>query len=271
MITEKIKIPEKCPYCGAPVVKQLEDGAHLYCSNKECHERKLQKLNYFVSKQCMNIDGLSEKTLRKLQSYGLVSNWWKLYTLKYKDLIDFGFGQKTSEKIISEVAKSRTAVPAENVLMALGIPMLGKVSATKLLQQFGSIKNICDAAYNNLASVSEIIGDVASKSLRDYIIDNQEDFKYVDMYLTTAYVNSTEANSNKLEGMTILATGTLNNFSREGIKDSILSNGGKYASGVNAKLTFMIVGENAGASKLNKAKELNIQIISESEYLELIK
>jgi DNA ligase (NAD+) len=80
MSTIKISAPTVCPFCGSPVVKQLKDGAHLYCSNKNCKERLLQQLNYFVTKQCMNIDGLSEKTLRKLQDAGLVNYWYDLYS-----------------------------------------------------------------------------------------------------------------------------------------------------------------------------------------------
>ena len=279
MSTIKITAPEYCPFCGSPVVKQLKDGAHLYCSNKDCKERLLQQLNYFVTKQCMNIDGLSEKTLRKLQSAGLVKYWYDLYSLTFDQCVNAGLGDKTSLKLIDELAKSRTQVPAENVLMALGIPMIGKVAAQELLAEFGSIKEIENAA-NSVQSVSngegqsimKVIGDAAAQSLISYFKENKEELQYVYTYLTyTSSVSETVSASNKLEGMTILATGTLQNFTRDGIKESVIANGGKYASGVNGKLSFMIVGTAAGSSKIDKANKLGIKMISEEEYLNLIK
>lgn len=278
MNTIKITAPEYCPFCGSPVVKQIKDGAHLYCSNKDCKERLLQQLNYFVTKQCMNIDGLSEKTLRKLQSAGLVNYWYDLYSLTFDQCVNAGLGNKTSLKIIDELANSRTQVPAENVLMALGIPMIGKVAAQELLAEFGSIKDIENVANSTHVVngeghfIMKVIGDAAAQSLISYFKENKEELQYVYTYLTyTSSVSETVSASNKLEGMTILATGTLQNFTRDGIKESIISNGGKYASGVNGKLSFMIVGAAAGSSKIDKANKLGIKMISEEEYLNLIK
>lgn len=278
MNTIKITAPEYCPFCGSPVVKQIKDGAHLYCSNKDCKERLLQQLNYFVTKQCMNIDGLSEKTLRKLQSAGLVNYWYDLYSLTFDQCVNAGLGNKTSLKIIDELSNSRTQVPAENVLMALGIPMIGKVAAQELLAEFGSIKEIENVANSTHVvngeghSIMKVIGDAAAQSLISYFKENKEELQYVYTYLTyTSSVSETVSASNKLEGMTILATGTLQNFTRDGIKESIISNGGKYASGVNGKLSFIIVGAAAGSSKIDKANKLGIKMISEEEYLNLIK
>lgn len=278
MNTIKITAPEYCPFCGSPVVKQIKDGAHLYCSNKDCKERLLQQLNYFVTKQCMNIDGLSEKTLIKLQSAGLVNYWYDLYSLTFDQCVNAGLGNKTSLKIVDELAKSRTQVPAENVLMALGIPMIGKVAAQELLAEFGSIKEIENVANSTQVvngeghSIMKVVGDAAAQSLISYFKENKEELQYVYTYLTyTSSVSETVSESNKLEGMTILATGTLQNFTRDSIKESIISNGGKYASGVNGKLSLMIVGEAAGSSKIDKANKLGIKMISEEEYLNLIK
>lgn len=279
MSTIKILAPAACPYCGSPVVKQLKDGAHLYCSNKNCKERLLQQLNYFVTKQCMNIDGLSEKTLRKLQDAGLVNHWYDLYSLTFDSCVNAGLGNKTALKLIDELQKSRTSVPAENVLMALGIPMIGKVAAHDLLAEFGSIKEIENTVNyiqadnsNKVNQIIKVIGEAASQSLISYFKENKEELQYVYKYLTyTSVASETVSASNKLEGLTILATGTLQNFTRDGIKESVIENGGKYASGVNGKLSFMIVGQAAGSSKIDKANKLGIKMISEEEYLNLIK
>lgn len=279
MSTIKISAPTVCPFCGSPVVKQLKDGAHLYCSNKNCKERLLQQLNYFVTKQCMNIDGLSEKTLRKLQDAGLVNYWYDLYSLTFDSCVNAGLGNKTALKLIDELQKSRTSVPAENVLMALGIPMIGKVAAHDLLTEFGSIKEIENAVNsiqadnsNKVNQIIKVIGEAATQSLISYFKENKEELQFVYTYLTyNSVASETVSASNKLEGLTILATGTLQNFTRDGIKESIIANGGKYASGVNGKLSFMIVGQAAGSSKIDKANKLGIKMISENEYLNLIK
>ena len=279
MSTIKISAPTVCPFCGSPVVKQLKDGAHLYCSNKNCKERLLQQLNYFVTKQCMNIDGLSEKTLRKLQDTGLVNYWYDLYSLTFDSCVNAGLGNKTALKLIDELQKSRTSVPAENVLMALGIPMIGKVAAHDLLAEFGSIKEIENAVNsiqadnsNKVNQIIKVIGEAAAQSLISYFKENKEELQFVYTYLTyNSVASETVSASNKLEGLTILATGTLQNFTRDGIKESIIANGGKYASGVNGKLSFMIVGQAAGSSKIDKANKLGIKMISENEYLNLIK
>lgn len=279
MSTIKIIAPTVCPYCGSPVVKQIKDGAHLYCSNKNCKERLLQQLNYFVTKQCMNIDGLSEKTLQKLQDAGLVNHWYDLYSLTFDSCVNAGLGNKTAIKLIDELQKSRTSVPAENVLMALGIPMIGKVAAHDLLAEFGSIKEIENTVNyiqadnsNKVNQIIKVIGEAAAQSLISYFKENKEELQYVYKYLTyTSAASETVSASNKLEGLTILATGTLQNFTRDGIKESVIANGGKYASGVNGKLSFMIVGQAAGSSKIDKANKLGIKMISEEEYLNLIK
>ena len=279
MSTIKISAPTVCPFCGSPVVKQLKDGAHLYCSNKNCKERLLQQLNYFVTKQCMNIDGLSEKTMRKLQDAGLVNYWYDLYSLSFDSCVNAGLGNKTALKLIDELQKSRTSAPAENVLMALGIPMIGKVAAHDLLTEFGSIKEIENAVNsiqadnsNKVNQIIKVIGEAATQSLISYFKENKEELQFVYTYLTyNSVASETVSASNKLEGLTILATGTLQNFTRDGIKESIIANGGKYASGVNGKLSFMIVGQAAGSSKIDKANKLGIKMISENEYLNLIK
>ena len=279
MSTIKILAPTVCPYCGSPVVKQIKDGAHLYCSNKNCKERLLQQLNYFVSKQCMNIDGLSEKTLRKLQNVGLVNYWYDLYSLTFDSCVNAGLGNKTAIKLIYELQKSRTSVPAESVLMALGIPMIGKVGAHDLLAEFGSIKEIENTVNsiqtdnsNKVNKIIKVIGEAAAQNLISYFKENKEELQYIYTYLNyNSVVSETVSESNKLEGLTILATGTLKNFTRDGIKESVIANGGKYASGVNGKLSFMIVGAAAGSSKIDKANKLGIKMISEEEYLNIIK
>ena len=282
MKANKIIEPTVCPFCGSPVIRLLEDGAHIYCSNPNCSERKVAKLNYFVTKECMNIDGLSEKTLRKLRNTLKIDNWYDLYSYTFDDFVAAGLGEKTALKICTELENSKTKAPAENVLMALGIPSIGKVNAKKLLDTFGSIEEIEKNAKTTQVDLTKtishrkgyeiinLIGAAAGHNVVDYMNNDSEELQYVYKYFNTKSSKKESATSNKLTGLTILATGTLNNFSRDGIKQSVIENGGTYASGISKKLDYLIVGAAAGSSKLKKAEEFGIKQISEDDYINLI-
>ena len=282
----KIHEPKVCPFCGSPIVRQLEDGAHLYCSNPNCPERKIAKLNYFVRKECMNIDGLSEKTIRKMCNTLEINNWYDLYNYTLEDFLSAGLGEKTALKIATELNNSRQKASAVKILVSLGIPMIGKVNATKLLEEFGSIQELENAATNtqcnpkNIMShklgyaIIDLIGDVAGQTFVDYVNNNRDEFNKVYEIFDNTSLEKKESVSNEgsaLAGLIILATGTLKNFSRDGIKDSVVANGGTYASGISKKLDYLIVGEGAGPSKLKKAEELGLKQITEEQYLEMIK
>lgn len=282
----KIYEPKVCPFCGSPIVRQLEDGAHLYCSNPNCPERKIAKLNYFVTKECMNIDGLSEKTIRKMCNTLEINNWYDLYNYTLEDFLSAGLGEKTALKIATELNNSRQKASAVKILVSLGIPMIGKVNATKLLEEFGSIQELENVATNiqytsnNIVShklgyaIIDLIGDVAGQTFVDYVNNNRDEFNKVYEIFDNTSLEKKESVSNEgsaLAGLIILATGTLKNFSRDGIKDSVVANGGTYASGISKKLDYLIVGEGAGPSKLKKAEELGLKQITEEQYLEMIK
>ena len=282
----KIHEPKVCPFCGCPIVRQLEDGAHLYCSNPNCPERKIAKLNYFVTKECMNIDGLSEKTIRKMCNTLEINNWYDLYNYTLEDFLSAGLGEKTALKIATELNNSKQKASAVKILVSLGIPMIGKVNATKLLEEFGSIQELENVATNiqynpkNIVShklgyaIIDLIGDVAGQTFVDYVNNNRDEFKKVYEIFDNTSLEKKESVSNEgsaLAGLIILATGTLKNFSRDDVKDSVVANGGTYASGISKKLDYLIVGEGAGPSKLKKAEELGLKQITEEQYLEMIK
>lgn len=273
----KIVEPTYCPYCGAPTSRLLDDGANIYCSNPMCHGRNLEKLEYFVSKECMDIDGISGKTLEKLLNNSICSiqSWWDLYSMPKEVFASIGLGEKTSAKLVDELKKSRNA-NADRVLMALSIPMIGKSNAKKLLERFSSIKNIEDIACSSQSNmIRSEIGEVAGQHVIDYMMANHNnlgELSQVYNWLNDVYESEKAPveTSVKLSGLVILATGTFDNFSRDEIKESIISNGAKYASGVNSKLSFLVTGSEPGPSKIAKAKELGIKMISETEYMSLI-
>lgn len=269
----KIAEPTVCPYCGYPVTRILDEGAHLYCTNPKCPEVLISKLNYFVSKDCMNIDGLSEKTLRKIVNTTTINSWKDLYFLS-EDRLRYicNLGDKTSRKIVKELENSKTAVPAWRVLVSMGIPFIGQVAAKKLLSSFKSIKELL-LHVEDYTAIESIIGPAATESLVNWLKTSDDLNDIIDIGLQYQEDENTAAktsSTDKLSGYNILATGTLKNFSRDEIKESVIANGGNYASGVNKKLDLLIVGEAAGESKLKKANELGIKQITEEDYLKLI-
>ena len=232
----------------------------------------MAKLEYFVSKDCMDIDGLGTKIMESLYEHNNVRNWYDLYMLKEEDL---GYLGKNGQKIYENIQKLKS-MPADRVLTALGIPMIGKVASKALLEDFGSIRDLYtditeyhgDKLYND-----KPIGNAAMEELCAYVLNesNQKIFAKLFELLNYTYISNKPVGGGPLEGKTLLATGTLENFPREEIKDSIINNGGKYASSVSKKLDYLIVGSKPGASKVAKATEHGIKMISESEYLDLIK
>lgn len=272
---KKVEEPSVCPVCGKPVTKKEnadgDEGIHLYCSNEDCEAKVLARLEYFVSKDCMDIDGLGTKILATLYEFNNVHNWYDLYALKEGDLTYLG---KNGQKIYENIQKSKS-MPADRVLTALGIPMIGKVASKALLEDFGSIRDLYTDITNyhgDKLYADKPIGNAAMDELCAYVLNenNQKIFAKLFELLNYTYI-SNKSVGGPLEGKTLLATGTLENFPREEIKDSIINNGGKYASSVSKKLDYLIVGSKPGASKVAKATELGIKMISESEYLDLIK
>ena len=273
-LVENVKVvefeePTVCPFCGKPLSRKIDGGAHLYCTNKWCEERNVQKLTYFVKKECMNIDGLSEKTIRKLYELGLIANWKDLVLCKEYDLYHAGIGVKMAAKITDEISKSISTLGPERTLISLGIPMIGKVTSKKIIDKYESLSAAVRAVLDGTFSVDGV-GEVASKSFCDYVNENMDEIKDAIEYLPDDKVEDESPYGTALEGLKLLATGTFKTFSREGIKDSVERNGGTYASGVSGKLDYLIVGEKPGSNKIDKANELGIKMISENEYLNMI-
>lgn len=270
--TVEISEPTVCPYCGCSLSRINDDGAHLYCTNLNCKERVIQKLTYFVRKDCMNIDGLSEKTIRKMYDVVGLRHWNDLYAIAQSDELEKSgeFGPKTITNFKTNIELSKS-VSADRVLCSLGIPMIGKVTSQKIMEHFESFYNLMNASESDISSV-EGVGEVAASKLYNYIRKNINEFINATNILTTNIEKKivTDTSNLPLNGMTILTTGTLDNFKRDEIKQSVIDNGGKYASSVSGKLTFMIVGSDAGKSKLDKATSLGVKMITEDEYIKLI-
>lgn len=262
--------PTFCPFCGGALTKISEDGAHLFCTNKNCEERIVQKISYFVKKECMDIDGISDKTIRKLYSVLDLRSWQDLIWCSTTNAFSVVFGEgKTATNLINSIRKSMETCYGDRVLCALGIPMIGKITSQKIMNHFKNFDNLVNASLDEILSVDGI-GSVAGTKLYNYIRENEQEFEDAKMWFKCYVEDKKSVDGGVLTGMTILATGTLEKFKRDEIKQSVIDNGGKYASSVSGKLTFMIVGSDAGKSKLDKAKSLGVKMITEQEYIDMI-
>lgn len=270
-----IEIPKYCPICGSPteVVKENESEV-LMCTNANCSGKLLGRLNFFVSKPAMNIDGLSEATLEFLIDKGWVKSFEDIYHLvDYKNSLEkcVGFGKKSVEKMLDAIEASRD-VRLENFICALSIDGVGK-SASKTISDafegdFDKLLNAFRGGFN--WSNLEDIGDKTAQNITKYLAENEEEI--VDLAAEMKFIieKKTEAKENPFNGKTLCVTGKLFNFTRDSINAKITELGAKAAGSVSKNTDYLITNEASGSSKYKKAVELNIPIITEQEFLNMI-
>ena len=277
---------QNCPACGTPL-RRVEGEAAYYCPNeKACPPQIKGRLEHFISRNAMNIMSLGEGKIEILFDHGLVFKASDLYHLNASDLLGLEkeitqedgsvkimrFREKTVENILQGIEDSKQ-VAFPRVLYALGIRYVGKTVAQILAREFRSIDNIRKADFDRLTAVNEI-GEKIAGSIIDWFQDPDhrkllEELQDAGLQFSMEETKSGKM-SGKLEGLKILATGKLQNFTREGIKESIFLHGGTPISSVSSKTDFIIAGEKPGNSKIEKAKQLNIKIITEEDFLNMI-
>jgi DNA ligase (NAD+) len=274
----------KCPACHTPLVREDGEAAYYCPDNEACPPQIKGRLEHFISRNAMNIMSLGEGKIEVLYEHGLVTTPADLYSLTFERLIGvektivsedgsekvMRFREKTAQNIIQGINDSKTA-PFHRVLYALGIRFVGKTVAKILVKHFQNIESLMKADFEELIEVNEI-GDKIAKSILDFFSKEKnrkliEELKSANLQFETKKEKSI---SDKLKGMSILATGKLEHFSREGIKEEIEKHGGKAVSSVSSKTTFIIVGEKPGASKIKKAESLNVKMIDEQSFLRMI-
>ena len=272
-----LTIPKFCPACSEKTQIKNENGVEtLYCVNEACPAKQIKRFSLFVSRDAMKIDGLSEATLEKFISVGFIKNLSDIYKLaEHKEAICNmdGFGDKSYEKLISSIEKSRDVL-LPNLIYALGILNVGLSNAKIICKAFDyDIEKIKNATVEEIA-VTDNIGDVIATSVFDFFHDSEKlsEFNELVNELNILIPEKKETNSN-IGGKTFVITGSLNTYeNRNALKDLIESLGGKVAGSVSAKTDYLINNDvTSNSSKNKKAKELNVQIISEEDFNELIK
>ena len=264
-------IPTKCPCCGSKtVIKDTDNSQVLMCQNPDCSAKKIAQFTHFVSRKCMNIEGLSEKTLEALISHGFLRNFKDIYNLiNYRQqLIRLdGYGQKSIDNLLKSIEDSKD-VKLENFIAALGIPNIG-LSAAK------TISNYCNGSWDTFYDLIETtrdwtflndFGNVMSDSLNDYFDDNFVDVTYLSMGMR--FIKPESNNDNSLDGLKFCITGSFSK-SRDELKKALEDRGAKFVSSVSKNLDVLFCGEKAG-SKLTKAQQLGVRVANEEELMNML-
>lgn len=273
LIGEKMKFITHCPECGSKLIRYEGEAAH-YCPNETaCPPQIKGKIEHFISRKAMNIDGLGPETVDMFYRLNLIKNTADLYQLKVDDLKNLErMGEKSAENIIKGIAASKE-VPFERVLFALGIRFVGETVAKKIAKSFTNIKELENADVDKLKSIDEI-GEKIAQSIVSYFA-NPSNRELVERLKASGLQFSRKEEdlngyTDKLSGQSIVISGVFAHHSRDEYKEMIEKNGGKNVGSISSKTSFILAGENMGPAKLEKAQKLGIRIMSEDEFLTLI-
>ena len=269
-----IEIPNVCPVCGGPTgIKKANDTESLYCLNPDCQAKHIKRFEHFVSRNALNIDGISSQTLEKFIDRGFIKNYTDLYHLNnYEDEIVGmdGFGRKSYDNIIESVEKSRT-VTLDHVIYALGIGGIGLANARLVSRHCNEDpETVADITIEELMSIDGI-GDVLAQSFREYFDDVNNRRLYNELLAELKLQKEVRDTSSPVAGKTFVITGSVNHFTnRDELKAFIETLGGKTTGSVSAKTDYLINNDvTSNSSKNKKARELGIPVISEEEFIKL--
>ena len=277
----------KCPECDTSLYRASGDAKH-YCPNEMgCPPQIIGRIQHFISRKAMDIEGLGSETVALLVQSGLIGSYADLYDLSIEDLLPLErMAQKSAENLVAGVAKSKQ-IPFHRLLFAMGIRYVGETVAKKLAKHFKSIDALMDASFQQLIEVDEIGESIAQSVIDFFALQTAEDLfspstttgvrnreivarlKSHNLQLAVS-AESLAGQTSILKGSTFVVSGVFTNMSRTELKKSIEDNGGKVSSSISSKTTFVVAGENMGPSKQAKAQDLGISIISEDQYLEMI-
>ena len=262
------EMPKVCPVCGAPAIRE-EGEAAIRCTGIECPAKLFRNLVHFVSREAMNIDGLGENILQQLLDKKLIENIADIYTLKLEDIASLKKnGKKFAQNLIDAIERSKEN-DLYHLITALGIRHVGSKAAKMLAKKYKTMEELSKADFEELQSMNDI-GEVMANSIVEFFSQEQTKDLLDKLKQAGVNMNSLEENTDeKLEGKTFVITGSLEKFTRKEIEDLIEKHGGKASGTVSKKTDYLIAGENAG-SKLKKAQELGIKIISEKEFEDII-
>ena len=267
---KEFEMPKKCPVCGADAVRE-EGEAAVRCIGIECPAKQFRNILHFVSREAMNIKGLGDSIIEELLNRGLIRNIADIYKLTLEDLASLKKnGKKFAQNLIDSINESKKN-EFYRVINGLGIRHIGVKAAKQLAKKYKNIDELQNASYESLLEIDDM-GEIMAQSVYEFFSQAQtkdliEKFKKYDINLKAEDITQVD---NRFEGMVFVLTGSLENYSRKEAEEIIESYGGKTSSSVSKKTTYVLAGEDGG-SKLTKAQTLGITIISEEEFLNMIK
>lgn len=269
-----VEFPHQCPECGTPLIR-LEGEAQHYCPNEhQCPPQITRRIEHFVARRAMDIEGLGGETVEELFRAGLVRNVADLYTLRKEDLLALGkgWGERSAEQVVEGVAASRQ-IPFERVLFAIGIRHVGETVAKKLARAVGSMDRLMAMTQEELTSIDEV-GPKIAESIVDFfaVEGNRSIIERLREHGLRLALDPSEVQSvgEKLKGKTFVVSGVFRNFSRDGIKEAIEMNGGKVSGSISSKTSFVVAGADMGPAKRTKAEQLGVPVIDEDTFAQMI-
>ncbi|AHW61246.1 DNA ligase [Draconibacterium orientale] len=270
---QRVQFIESCPECGTKLIRKEGEAAH-YCPNEDaCPPQIKGKMEHFVSRKAMDIDGIGQETIDLLYNEGLAKNITQLYQLQKEQLLNLErMADKSAQRILDGLEASKQ-VPFERVLFALGIRFVGETVAKTLVKKLHTIENIQQQTKEQLVEIDEI-GDRIAESVVEWF-SNEEHLQFIQHLKEyglqfSISEDQLEGQTNKLEGLSIVISGTFEQHSRDELKKLIEQNGGKNVGSISKKTSYMLAGSNVGPSKLQKVEKLGIPMISEEDFLKMI-
>ncbi len=268
---QPFEMPSCCPSCGSKVVRdECGDGAAIRCVNPACPAQTARSITHFASKGAMNIEGLGPQVVELLLSAGKIKDIADLYTLRVEDIENLErMGKKSAENLVSAIEESKGR-GLEKLLYALGVRQVGEVAAEEIARKMQTLEALFEASFEDYVAINDI-GDITATALVEFFA-KEETRALCDRLSSLGVLTSaiSEARGSTLEGLTFVLTGTLPTMSRDQASALIKSAGGKVSGSVSKKTSYVVAGEEAG-SKLTKANELGIKVISEEKLLEMLK
>jgi DNA ligase (NAD+) len=268
---EPVAFVTHCPECGTALIRHEGDANH-YCPNLEgCGPQVRGRILHFASRKAMDIEGLGTEIVNQLVDAGLVKNYADLYDLDYDSVVALDrFADQSAKNLLKGIAQSQE-IPFERVLFALGIRFVGATVAKKLARHFGSIEAIAAADLDTLRAVTDI-GDQIARSVTEFFAlpANRDQIERLRAAGVTLQAKEKSQGSNLLTGKSFVISGVFSSVGRDEMKQLIEANGGEVKSALSSKTSYLLTGEGAGPSKLSKAEKLDISVLSEQDFLNLI-
>jgi DNA ligase (NAD+) len=269
---ERVRYITHCPECGSQLIKKEAEAVHFCPNLYGCPPQIKGRIEHFISRDAMNI-AMGPSTVALLYDEKLIRDPADLYQLTEKDLVPLErFAEKSAKNLINSIQKSKE-VPFHRVLYALGIRYVGATAARTLASKMKSVENIRNASFEQLTGIEEI-GDKIAQSIIDYFSDDRNNTLLEKLYNAGIQLSAEEdqepGKKGNLEGLTIVISGTFENYSREELKELIEKEGGKNTSSVSKNTNYLLAGTNVGPSKMEKVKKMNIKVLNEDEFVNMI-